>query len=89
MKVLCLTVERADANAVAAALPGVVAGASATWAARFEDAAHWALANPDVSAVILDAQLGLEACGVFLSRLRRRGIGARAIVRQAGCFSSP
>lgn len=80
MKILSLTSERDDANAVAAALHVSFPEATVTWAARFEDAACWMGVNGDVEAVVLDARLGDEACGAFVQRLRQSGLTVPAIM---------
>jgi hypothetical protein len=55
VKVLSLTTERTDANAVATALHPSFPAVKVTWAARFEDAARWIGDNRDVDVLVLDA----------------------------------
>jgi PAS domain S-box-containing protein len=57
MKVLYIGRERTDAEAVATALRRLDLNAAISWTARLEPALKWLDANPDLAALIADAQI--------------------------------
>src|SRR4249919_2767632 len=80
MKILFIAHERSSVQVATSVLRTTAPDVAVTWAPRFEDGADWIFSNPDLAALILDAQLGAESCASFLNNLRKRGLTAPAIV---------
>ncbi|PWT84882.1 MAG: hypothetical protein C5B57_04030, partial [Blastocatellia bacterium] len=80
MKILYTSKNRVDAEVAAATFHRPDRTLALEWAGSFDDAKGWLSQNPDLAALIVDAQIQDQSCDSFVSRVRTLGVTAPIIV---------
>ena len=73
MKILYVANERRSAELAATALRSIAPEVAITWAGRLSVAMRWVLDNPDLAAVVVEAEVENQDCTSFVSQVRRLG----------------
>ena len=80
MKILYVANERRAAQLAAHALRNLAPDVKVTWAGSLSPALRWVQENPDVSALILEAQVQGQGCTAFLDQVRGLGLTVPVLI---------
>ncbi len=80
MKILYVANERRPSELAAIALRDIAPDIRFAWAGRFSAAQRWVEENPDIAALVVEAEVENQSCASFVHHLRSHGLTAPIIV---------
>ena len=80
MKILYVANERRSAQLAANALRSVAQDVTLTWAGSVSAALRWIQDNPDVAALVVDAEIQNQSCAPFVDHVRGLGLTTPVLV---------